>query len=146
MALLKLIPLAGAEFSAALHLRPGLTQAAATTGALQATSMARYALMSNVRTAGAASAGRGAAAGAPARARAACAPGRVGWPTATARASASATSWPSRGRRKGSDAMSSRASTPSATNSAPGAAQHRRSTPYRQLLLLAVALFGALRS
>lgn len=61
VALLKLVPIAGAELGAALHLRPGLTQAAATTGALHATTMARHALMTNVRGAGAAAAARGAA-------------------------------------------------------------------------------------
>lgn len=64
VAVLKLIPIAAAEFSAALHLRPGLTQVAATTGALQVTSAVRQALMSNVRGLGAGAAARGAGAAA----------------------------------------------------------------------------------
>jgi hypothetical protein len=58
IAVLKLVPIAGAEFSAALHLRPGLTQAAATTGALQAVSSVRHAVMSNFRAGAVAAAGR----------------------------------------------------------------------------------------
>jgi len=53
VAVLKLIPIAGAELSGALHMRGGLSQAAATVGVTEATGTARAALMSNVRAAAA---------------------------------------------------------------------------------------------
>ncbi len=62
VAVLKLIPVAGAELSGALHLRGSLSQAAATVGATEVTGAARQALMSNVRVGAAGAASRGGAA------------------------------------------------------------------------------------